>query len=188
MIRVIRGVQTPFTKLVRPSLSVLLFWLVALSLQAQSIPHTEAETLAGKRIVLPDAFDRHPAILVIGFSRSGGDSAGRWDKQLRKDLAGEKSVHIFSVAELQDAPKLARGLIRHGMRGGVPQNEHDSFVLLYQDEDVWKKLADFSDTNDAYVLLVDSAATIRWRAHGRVPDEQTVSTLRKEVAELTGNK
>ena len=153
-------------------------------LHAQSIPHTEAETLAGKKIVLPDAFAGHPAILVIGFSRSGGDSAGRWSKQLRQELAEEKSIRLFSVAELQDAPKLARGLIRHGMRGGVPQNEHESFVLLYQDEDVWKKLAEFSDTNDAYVLLVDSTATIRWRAHGKGPGEQTVSTLKKEIAEL----
>ena len=180
--------QTPFTKLVRLAVSVLLFSLMAFSLPAQSIPHTEAETLAGKKIVLPDAFAGHPAILVIGFSRSGGDSAGRWSKQLRQDLAGDKSVHLFSVAELQDAPKLARGLIRHGMRGGVPQDEHDSFVLLYQDEDVWKKLAEFSDTNDAYVLLVDSTAMIRWRAHGRGPDEKTLSTLKKKIAELTSNK
>ncbi|HWY70757.1 MAG TPA: hypothetical protein VNX88_18965 [Terriglobales bacterium] len=177
--------QTLFIRLVRPAIAV---WLMALCLQAQSIPHTEAETLAGKKIVLPDAFAGHPAILVIGFSRSGGDSAGRWSKQLRQDLAENKNVPIFSVAELQDAPKLARGLIRHGMRGGVPQNAHDSFVLLYQDEDVWKKLAEFSDTNDAYVLLVDSAATIRWRGHGKSPDEQTVSALKKEIAELTTGK
>ena len=161
---------------------------MAFSLPAQSIPHTEAETLGGKKIVLPDAFGGHPAVLVIGFSRSGGDSAGRWARQLRQDLAENKSVRLFSVAELQDAPKLTRGLIRHGMRGGVPQNEHDSFVLLYQDEEVWKKLAEFSDTNDAYVLLVDSGAVIRWHAHGRGPDEQTVRTLKKELAELTSNK
>jgi ATP synthase subunit 10 len=172
---------------VRAASSVVLVSFVALSLQAQSIPHTEAETLAGKKIVLPDAFAAHPAILVIGFSRSGGDSAGRWSKQLRQDLAADKNVRIFSVAELQDAPKLARGLIRHGMRGGIPQNEHDSFVLLYQDEDVWKKLADFSDTNDAYVLLVNPNGAIRWRAHGKAPDAQTVSALKKEVAELTSN-
>jgi len=161
---------------------------MAFCLHAQSIPRTEAETLAGKKVVLPDAFGGRPAILVIGFSRSGGDSAGRWTKQLRQELAEEKSLCLFSVAELQDAPKLARGLIRHGMRGGVPQNEYDSFVLLYQDEDLWKKLAEFSDTNDAYVLLVDSAATVRWRAHGKGPDEQTVSTLKKEIAELISDK
>jgi ATP synthase subunit 10 len=170
---------------VRAASSVVLVSLVALSLQAQSIPHTEAETLAGKKIVLPDAFAGRPAILVIGFSRSGGDSAGRWSKQLRQDLGADKSVRIFSVAELQDAPKLARGLIRHGMRGGIPQNEHDSFVLLYQDEDIWKKLAEFSDTNNAYILLVDSGGNISWRAQGKNPDAQTLGTLKKELATLS---
>jgi hypothetical protein len=54
------------------------------------------------------------------------------------------------AAELQDAPKMVRGLIRHGIRGSIPKDEQDSFVLLYQDEDVWKILADFSDPNNAY--------------------------------------
>lgn len=171
-------------KLVRLVLQLLLLLLIGFSVQAQSIPHTEAETLAGKKIVLPDAFIGHPAILVVGFSRSGGDSAGRWSKQLRQDLREDRSVRIFSVAELQDAPKLARGLIRHGMRGGIPQNEHDLFVLLYQDEDVWKKLADFSDTNDAYVLLVDSTAAVRWRAHGKAPDAQSIEALKREIGKL----
>ena len=167
--------------LVRVTVQLLLLLSIAFSLQAQTIPHTEAETLSGKKIVLPDAFAGHSAILIIGFSRSGGDSAGRWGKEIRKDLADQKEVRIFSVAELQDAPKLARGLIRHGMRGGLPQNEHDSFVLLYQDEDVWKTLAGFSDTNDAYILLVDSAANISWRAHGKSPDAQTISALKTEI-------
>ena len=171
--------------MVRAASSVALVSFVALSLRAQSIPHTEAETLAGKKIVLPDVFGGHPAILVIGFSRSGGDSAGRWSKQLRQDLAQDKNVRIFSVAELQDAPKLARGLIRHGMRGGIPQNEHDSFVLLYQDEDVWKKLAEFSDTNNAYILLVDSGGNISWRTQGKNPDAQALGTLKKELATLS---
>lgn len=158
---------------------------MALSLQAQSIPRTEAETLADRKIVLPDAFSGHPAILIIGFSRSGGDSAGRWDKQIRQDLAEDKDVRIFSIAELQDAPKLARGLIRHGMRGGIPKNEHDSFVLLYQDEDIWKKLAGFSDTNNAYILLVDSGGNISWRAQGKNPDADNISALKKHLAAVS---
>lgn len=143
-----------------------------------------ADTLSGTKIVLPDAFAGHPAVLIIGFSRSGGNSAGRWDKQIRLELAKDKNVRVFSIAELQDAPRLARGVIRHGMRGGIPQNEHDSFVLLYQDEDAWKKLADFADTNDAYVLLVDPAATIRWRAHGKAPDRQAIDALKSEVSRI----
>jgi len=88
------------------------------------------------------------------------------------------------VAVLQDAPKLVRGMIKHGMRSGIPQNEQDSFALLYKDEDVWKKLVDFTDVNDAYILLTDSTGKIRWHAHGKTPDQQTANTLRDELGKL----
>jgi hypothetical protein len=152
---------------------------------AQAIPHTEAETLSDKKIVLPDAFAGHPAILIVGFSRAGGDSCTRWDKELRKELSAVSALRIYSVAELQDAPKMVRGLIRHGMRKNVPNDEQDSFVLLYADEGVWKKLADFSGADDAYILLVDSKNNIQWRTHGKSPDQQALSTLEREAAKLS---
>src|SRR5580704_12035229 len=134
--------------------------LVAVSLSAQVIPHTEAETLSGKKIVLPDAASGHPAVFIVGFSRAGGDSSGRWGKQLRQEFTTDSNLRIYSVAELQDAPKLVRGIIRHNMRGSIPQNEQDSFILLYDNEDDWKKLAEFSDPDDAYILLVDAAGRV----------------------------
>ena len=91
--------------------------LVAASLSAQVIPHTEAETLSGKKIVLPDAVSGHPAVFIVGFSRAGGDSSGRWGKQLRQEFTTDSNVQIYSVAVLQDAPKMVRGMIRHSMRG-----------------------------------------------------------------------
>jgi hypothetical protein len=97
-------------------------------------------------------------------------------------------LRFFSIAILQDAPKLMRGVIKHGMRGGVPKAEQDSFIVLERDEDVWKKLADFSDPNDAYVILIDSYGKIRWRTHGNGPDTQTVNALKNELAQLASTK
>ena len=166
------------------SFVVAVFLVIAASLCAQTIPHTEAETLSGKTIVLPDAAAGHPAVFIVAFSRAGGDASGRWNKQLRQEFASEQNLHFFTVAVLQDAPKLVRGMIKHGMRGGVPQNEQGSFALLYKDEDVWKKLVDFTDVNDAYILLTDSTGRIRWHAHGKAPDQQTANTLRDELGKL----
>jgi len=168
------------------ALAVMLF--LGTGVWAQDIPHVEAETLSGKKIVLPDAAADHPAIFIIGFSRAGGDSSGRWGKDLRKELASNADLRFFSIAILQDAPKLMRGVIKHGMRGGVPKAEQDSFIVLERDEDVWKKLADFSDPNDAYVILTDSYGKIRWRTHGNGPDTQTVNALKNELAQLASTK
>ena len=160
----------------------LLFLSVISPLVAQTIPHTEAETLSGKKITLPDAAAGHPAIFVIGFSRAGGDSSRKWGKELEKDFPDRDALHIFSVAILQDAPALARGMIKHGMRSGTPKAEQDSFIVLDKDEDSWKKLVEFSDANDAYVLVVDPAGTVRWRTHSKAPDSQTIAALREALA------
>ena len=166
------------------SLVVAVFLAMAASLFAQTIPHMEAETLSGKKIVLPDAAAGHPAVLIVAFSRAGGDASGRWNKQLRQELASDPGLHFFTVAVLQDAPKLVRGMIRHGMRGRVPQDQQDSFALLYMDEDVWKKLVDFSEADDAYVLLADSTGKIHWRIHGKAPDQQAIRNLRDEYGKI----
>src|SRR3979490_1992984 len=159
----------------------IMLTLFAANLSAQVIPQTEAETLSGKKIVLPEAIAGHPAIFIVGFSRAGGDSSSRWSNQLRQRFATDITVRIYIVAELQDAPKIVRGMIRQSMRGSVPRNEQDSFILLYQDEDVWKKLADFSDPNDAYILLVDSADNLGRRTHGKAPNQQAVNALADEI-------
>jgi len=151
---------------------------------AQTIPHAEAEALSGRKVVLPDDFSGHAAVLIVGFSRSGGDSARRWGKQLPQDLAGEKNLRIYSVAQLQDAPKMVRGMIKHGMRGGLSKGEQDFFVVLDQDEDAWKKATDFGDTNDAYILLLDSTGKVLWKTHGKSPDAQSVNALKSEISKM----
>ena len=160
---------------------MLLFATFAL---AQTIPRAEAEALSGRKIVLPDDFSGHAAVLIVGFSRSGGDAAGRWGKQLHQDLAGDTRVRIYSVAELQDAPKMVRGMIKHGMRSGLSKEERDFFVVLDQDEDSWQKASDFADTNDAYILLVDSTGKILWKTHGKSPDAQSVGMLKSEISKM----
>jgi len=159
-----------------------LFLFSATLAAAQTIPHAQAEALSGRKVVLPEDFSGHRAVLIVGFSRSGGDSARRWGKQLPQDLAAEKNVRIYTVAELQDAPKMVRGMIKHGMRGGLSKPEQDLFLVLEQDEDSWKKATDFGDTNDAYILLVDGTGKIVWRTHGKSPDAESVTALKNAIS------
>ena len=47
---------------------------------AQEMPRTRGEMLSGKPIVLADEVRGHPAVLVAGFSREGGNGTGAWDR------------------------------------------------------------------------------------------------------------
>lgn len=158
------------------------------TIAAQDIPAAKADTLSGGKIVLPDGVLGHPSIFNLGFSRAGGDATGRWGPELKKQLAANQNLHFYSVAILQDAPKMVRGMIRHGMRGNTPKNEQDSFILIYQDEDSWKKFAGFSSSDDAYVVLVDSRGKILARVHGKAPDEASMATLKDALAKNASTK
>ncbi|MBV9435375.1 MAG: hypothetical protein JOZ44_04950 [Acidobacteria bacterium] len=171
----------------RTSLALLVAVLCPALMHAQAIPRAQLDTLADDhKISLPEAVLGHPAIFNIGFSREGGDSSRRWTPALKKQVEG-MNVSIYAVAVLQDAPRLARGMIRHGIRSGIPKDEDRNFLLVYQGENEWKSFAGFSAANDAYIVLVDSAGVARARVHGKSPDAASLSTLR-EALSATGAK
>ncbi len=131
----------------------------------QEMPKTAGETLSGKQMVLADVVRGHPAILVAGFSRQGGNGTGVWVKAIHADpaLAG---IPVYEIAQIAGAPGLIRGMIRSGMKKSVPAAEHDSFVVLTQDEKPWRAYFDVSDDQVPYVLMMDATGKVVWRGHG----------------------
>jgi hypothetical protein len=149
---------------------LLLFPVTAI---AQSIPPTKAESLDGKPISLPKDFAGKAAILVIGFSRDGGNQCGPFARKLdREPSVVDGKVAIYQIAMLESAPRLIRPMILHGMRGGIPQAEQKRFLPLFHDEAQWKQVAGFTTSaqNDAYLVLVSSDGIVRWKGHGQYSD------------------
>ena len=133
--------------------------------RSQSLPATAGESLSGKRIVLADATRGRAAVLVAGFSHEGGMGTGAWVKALRADpaLAG---TTVYQVAMLEQAPGFIRGMIKSGMRKGLTEGEQDNFVVLTQDEKLWRSYFDVSNDNEPYVVLIDNTGKIIWHGHG----------------------
>jgi predicted transcriptional regulator len=75
-------------------------------------------------------------------------------------------------------------MITHGMKGSVPVSEYDHFLTVTQGEDELKKAADFSASDDAYVILLDPAGKITWHTHGDVSDA-TLKQLAEQVNAVT---
>ena len=140
----------------------------------QTIPQVTAESVNGKHISLPADFAGKSAILIVGFSRAGGDQCGPFARRLSKEpsiLTG--SISLYQIAMLESAPRLARPLIVHGMRSGVPKPEQDRFLPLFRGENEWKQITGFTKEADdqAFLLLVSSDGSVRWIGHGRYSDE-----------------
>ena len=79
----------------------------------------------------------------------------------------DPSTLVPNVAELQDATKMVRGMIKHGMRSGLAREEQDFFVVLDQDEGAWKKATDFADAfRDALPEIDRRGRNLRSRLAG----------------------
>jgi len=133
------------------------------------MPRTAGETLSGRQMVLADEVQGHPAILVAGFSRAGGNGTGAWVKAIRSDsaLAG---IPVYEIAQIGGAPGLIRGMIRSGMKKSVPADEHDRFVVLTQDEKPWRSYFQVGDDQVPYVLMMDASGKVLWSGHGQAAE------------------
>ena len=130
----------------------------------EAIPAIEGESLSGRAVSLPAAAAGRSAILIIGFTHASQKQVKEWTARMHD------GVPAWSIAVLEDAPRLMRGVITHSIKGSIPQNQHDRFLLVYHGEKAMKQAAGFEQPDDAYVLVIDGAGKIRWRFHGAVTD------------------
>lgn len=163
--------------MVRSSIfAILLAASLALS-QTDRFPAVQGENLLNQKITLPEAASGHAAVIVIGFSHSSNREVKAWSDRLQHDLP------VYSIAVLEEAPRLVRGMAVHGMKSGVPQDQRGHFIVVYRDERELKAVAGVDAPNDAYVLLLDKDGAIRWRTHGAVTDA-AVEELKSHAAPL----
>jgi hypothetical protein len=147
--------------------------LIAGLAAAQPLPKVEGETLSGKKVALPDG---KPALLVIGFTHGSQAQTKAWSQKARSQF------ETWSISVLEDVPRLMRGMVTHAIKGSIPKDEYDRFLLVYHGEKELKQAAGFDRPDDAYLLVVDSAGATQWRYHGPVTDEavgQIAAALQK---------
>ena len=159
--------------------SLLLF--AAQCFGADSLPTLETESLAGRKVVLPDAAKGHPAVLVIGFTHASQNQMKPWSTSLEPDFP------TYSIAVLEDAPRLVRPMAVAGMKSGVAQDQRPRYLVLTHREKELKAAAAFTTADDAYLLLLDRDGAIRWRFHGSFTDAARAD-LKSQFAALDLSK
>jgi hypothetical protein len=146
-------------------------------LRAEQFPHIEGENLLSQKMALPEAAAGHPTAVVIGFTQASEKQIKAWAADLRDEMP------TYSIAVLEDAPRLVRGMAVHGMKSGIAESQRGHFVVIYHGEKELKQAAAFDRPDDAYVLLLDKDGAIRWRFRGAVTDA-AIEEARTHVAAL----
>ena len=147
---------------------------------AQQFPRLQEENLAGQQVVLPAAAAGKVAVLVFGFSRASQNSTGAWMKRLRNGFGTNPGVSLYQLPVLEDAPRLLRGMIVSGMKRGVPENERGNFVPVLHNEAELKKLVNYEEADDAYLVVLDRGGKVVYQVHGG-PDAAGYAELHTEL-------
>ncbi len=130
------------------------------------LPVTPAESLSGRKLDFPSALAGKPTVCVFSFSREAGEAVGVWMNRLTRD-----GVDSWSVANLEGAPSLLRGMIRGSMRKGLTQPLLERSLVLTKNEKAWRAALGIRQEKLPAVVLLDAAGRLLWRHEGLFGDE-----------------
>ncbi len=134
-----------------------------------------ARTLADADITVPDDLPAG-ALLIVGFSRGSNAQTEPWRK--RVDADAELAPLAYSVLVLEGAPRWVRGLIVRGVRRAMPDDQHDSVLVVTQDGDAWRAWVGFEPESQdaAYVVRLDGLGKTCFRHVGAVSDDALLAS------------
>ena len=157
--------------------------LCCVPLRGQAIPVTHATSLANTDVNLPDDLKGRVAILLLGFSKSSSRQTKFWSDRIERDFGSDSEIVFYEIPMLQQVPRLLRGVVLDGMRKPLSTAQRRRFLPVFDNEEVWKAVTHFADSNEAYVLLVDGLGQIKWQSSGAFQEDK-YDGLRKRVAVL----
>ena len=125
-------------------------------------------------------------VLVLGFSHKSGDNCAPWGKRLSAEFHSDARVEYYQIPVLAGAPSFVRPMILKGIRKGVPTSEQGRFVPVYDHEAEWKKLVNFSEPDDPYIVLTRPDGNVLWQVHGVLTDP-LYGELKNAIARAVGD-
>jgi hypothetical protein len=163
------------------ALSILFCSISATSEPAQTILRLKAKAIDNSEIVLPKASGQQVLVLVIGFSKKSGNICQDWRKHLSQELIEDPRITYFEIAQLEGIHPYTKPLILHEVRTELSPIERAHFIPLYNHQDDWRKLVNFSAPDEPYLIVADPQGHISWQAHGPFSDS-LYADLKKAVA------
>ena len=171
-----------------PVLSVYLLLAAWAAAQAvQPMLRIEGESLAGNKVVLPDAAKGKVAVLIFGFTKASKTPTSTWAKRLNADFATQPGIVLYQLPVLEDVPRLFRGMVISGIKKGVPENLREQFVPIVAGEAELKKLVSYKEPNDAYLIVLDRSGRVAYQQHWSSPDS-AYPQMQSEIQSLLNQR
>lgn len=136
----------------------------------QATPRIEGESFAGQKIVFPDATHGKVAVLVFGFTKASKVPTSAWAQKINAEFSTHDGFELYELPVLEDVPRFIRGMVISSIKKGVPENRRTHFVPIVQNESELKKLVNYKEPDDAYLVILDAIGQIATQIHGPFSD------------------
>jgi ATP10 protein len=147
------------------------------------LPQIKGTSLDEHEITLPDAAGGRIALMIITFTKAGGERGREWMERFSKDYPQDHQVTSYSIAMLEDVPSMLRGLVRGGIKRGVPASMRRRFITVIKDQNQWKQYTGMKDDKNAYLFLLDGKSRIVWTHQGAF-EAATYEALKLKISGL----
>ncbi len=135
-------------------------------LWAQAYPITHAETLSGAKIDFPEAIQGKAVVCVFAFSHEAGGKIRPWTDALSKDQVIPVGTELWSVADVEGAPSIVRGMIRSSFRKSTPQSLWEHTLVMTSNSKVWQRALHVTHDKVPMVVLFDASGHVTWIHEG----------------------
>jgi hypothetical protein len=151
---------------------------------AQPLPAVHGTSVSGHPIALPEQAAGKVAVLIVGFSRGSSVPVGEWATRLKADYGRNPNVVIFRLPFLEEVPRMFRGLAMSGVVKSAGSDDRDTVVPVFEAEAAFKRVVKYSNSNAAYILVVDRTGEIRQLSSGDL--QSSYGRVRDSVNGLLG--
>lgn len=141
------------------------------------MPRIAGESLAGRKVVFPEATEGHVAVLVFGFTKASKGPTSEWADKISSDLSSQPEFELYQLPVLEGVPRLLRGMVISGIKKGVNERVRDHFVPIVQGEASLKRLVSYREADDAYLVILDRSGKIAGQMHGMYSEESYKEVL-----------
>jgi hypothetical protein len=140
-------------------------------------------TLNGTSVSLPTDLKGAPTLLLIGYEQRSQFDIDRWLLGMRDAGLGVRTYEVPTIPGL--IPGLWAARIDDGMRSGIPSEEWDSVITLYDDADRVARFLGNENPLPARVVLLDESGHVSF-FHDDGYSVATLGRLEDKLLETLG--
>ena len=129
-------------------------------------PQISAETLAGKKIILPDSAQGKITLIIIAFKRESQPQLDSWLRPFMGEYGNKPGFTFYEIPMLAWYWKLMGWMIDSGMRSGIEKEKHKNVMTYYGDYSIYRRVLGLDDVTFGYAFLLDREGVIRWHSRG----------------------